>query len=70
MTDKKFIPKKRTDAKALSSVYVSLETKAWLKNRAEKHDMTMIDLVDDMVEFCKANEPTTRKNALQQELDV
>ena len=50
---KKFSPKKTPE---LESVYVSTESKAWIKDQAKANNVSMVAIVDEMVAVCTSTE--------------
>ena len=53
----------------LESVYITKESKQWIKEQATTHNVSMVAVLDEMVTFCKANAVATRPNVLRQDLE-
>ena len=53
----------------LDTVYITKEAKQWVKEQSTTHNVSMVAVLDEMVNFCKANAVATRPNILKQGLE-
>ncbi len=49
----------------LTSVYTTQEAKAWIKAKAAQHDVTMVAIIDEMIEVIDSLTPKQRPNVLR-----
>lgn len=53
----------------LETVYITKESKRWIKEQSATHNVSMVAVLDEMVNFCKANAVVKRPNVLKQGLE-
>ena len=52
----------------LESVYITHESKEWIRQQANIHKVSMVAVIDEMVDFCKEHEAKRRPNILRAHL--